>query len=366
MAEEVILQPGDFGMDTNIDLLSIIEEEPKKEEKKEEKTTTVVVPPKKEEKKEEEELDPDKIFEEEEEEIKEEEEKDDEKGTPFEEISKGLVASGIFSDDEELPKTEEEFVERFKAEKQKGANEWLNDFLTSEHGEEGINLFKSIFVDKVDPREYFSVYNDALNLSELDLENEADQKKVFKEYYSRLGLASNKIDSKLEKAIEYGDLESDSKDFHEQLLRNDQVKLKEIEEKSKANQIAQLQADTEYKELISKKINEKLPLKEFDGLPLNIDTARKVTDFLTTKKYQTPDKQKLTEFDKFILETKRPENLQQRIKIALLAMSNFDLTKVEKRAITKKTSSLFSGLVTKEQKQNNSKTSAKDDFVSSL
>ncbi len=361
--EKVNFPINDFGITGNVDLLSVIEEEEVKQPQTQPKKQTTAAPGKKQEEK----------IEEEEEEVKEEfkideilntdnEELDnhddgksesgenkkvtsEEKVTEFESLSKGLMQVGVFTEDGEVPKTEEEFIARFEQEKQKGASEWLNNFLSAEHGPEGIDIFKAIFVDKVDPREYFTVYNDTLNLAEIDIDDESHQKTVFKEYYSRLGWPSAKIESKLEKAIEYGDLASDSKDFHEELLKQNEKKLKDIEEESKAKQLQQVQIEREYIDTITKIINEKLPTKEINGIPLNPDVAKKVVDFLTTKKYQTPDKQKLTEFDKFILETKRPENLSQRILIALLAQSNFDFSKIEKRAVTKSTKSVFAGLI---------------------
>lgn len=386
MAEEIKIDfsGGDFGIDTNVDLLQQIEEDIQPEPKKEVKQPLKKQPLKKEEikkvedaeeeeKEEIAELDTNTLLEDEENQEDDDLDSDEKVKTEknedkpeFEKISEGLFQLGIFTGEDTLPKTEEEFIQRFQQEKQKGASEWLNNFLSAEHGEEGIDLFKAIFVDKVDPREYFGVYNDALNLSEVDIESEAGQKQIFREYYTRLGWSSAKIEQKLEKAVEYADLESDAKDFHEVLLKEDQKKLKDLEESSKTKKQQELLNEQSFIQNINKVINDNLPNKEIGGLPLNIDTAKKVVDFLTTKKYQTPDKQKLTEFDKFILETKKPENLKQRVLIALLAQSNFDFSKIEKRAITKKSNTVFGNLIKQTTKDTSTQTPGKDNFLNLL
>lgn len=310
-----------------------------------------------------------KAEEEEEEEHEEEEEidedEDDAKDTQFESISKGLVRLGVFSEEGELPKTADEFAERFQMEKQKGASDWINNFLTSEHGEEGIEMFKAIFVDKVDPREYLSVHNEIMNLEELDIENEINQKKVFREFYKNLGWDETKIETKLQKSIDYGDLESDSKEYYQSLLEDTKAKKEQIQENKKQKEEAQFQEDTAYRSTISKVLEDKLKAKEFNGIPLNPDKVKKVIDFMTTKKYQTPDKQKLTEFDKYMLETRKPENIADRIMIALLKLDNFNFESIKKRAITTETNEVFSELKSK-TKSTQASGKKKPDWFASL
>lgn len=295
-----------------------------------------------------------------------EEEDDDIEGNQFENISKGLVKLGIFSEDGDLPKTGEEFAARFEQEKQEGASAWINNFLSSEHGEEGINLFKAIFVDKVDPREYFSVHNENLQLKDLDMDNDLNQKKVYREFYKRLNWDETKIEAKLQKSIDYGDLESDSKEFYDKLLEDNEKKLVELQETKKASQEKQLQEDADYKNSITKLLEDKLKTREFNGIPLNPETVKKVVDFMTTKKYQTPDKQKLTEYDKFILESRKPENLNSRILHALLALNNFNFDSIKKRAVTSETDEVFAELKGKTKASAKSAKSNNDWFANSL
>lgn len=304
--------------------------------------------------------------EEEEEDKVEEEEEEETDDSQFESISKGLVRLGVFTDEGELPKTADEFAERFQAEKQKGASDWINNFLSVEHGEEGIDLFKAIFVDKVDPREYLSVHNEILNLEDLNIDEELNQKRVFREFYKNLGWDETKIEAKLQKSIDYGDLESDSKEFYETLLEDTKAKKAQIQENKKQKDEQQLQEDTTYRNSITKVLDDKLKTRDFDGIPLNPEKVKKAIDFLTTKKYQTPDKQKLTEFDKYMLESRKPENITSRIKIALLALENFNFEGVKKRAISKETDEVFSELKTKTKSTKSSGKKETDWFANSL
>lgn len=309
----------------------------------------------------------DKEEEKEEEDDKEEEEKEV-SDNQFENISKGLVRLGVFTDDEKvpLPKTPDEFAQRFQEEKTKQASEWINNFLSSEHGEEGIDVFQAIFVDKVDPREYFATKNEITNLQELDLTDETAQKKVFREYYKRLDWKEDKIEGKLQRAIDNGELAEDSTDFHEQLVKQDAQKLANLQEENKKKENFQKGLDEAYRDNIQKILNEQLKNKELDGLPLTEKSAKDAFDFLYTKKYKTPEGQRLTEFDKFILESKNPENVLVRLKIALLAQNNFDFQKIGKRAITKETNKLFEELEKKQGKKTERVKAEKDWFTTNL
>lgn len=82
---------------------------------------------------------------------------------------------------------------------------------------------------------------------------------------------------------------------------------------------------------------------------------KKVFDYLYTKKWKTPSGELLTDWDKFVLETKNPENIAKRVKMALLALNDFDFSSIKKTAITGKSSELFSKLAIKDAKQSNTK-----------
>ena len=331
---------------------------PKKEVKKE-------VPKKKEEEKEidKEELintllSEEKTEDEEEEIIKEDEEESKGELNHFEVFSEELYKLGSFTveDGEEpvIAKTPEEFLELFNAQKQKGATEWLENFL-SKHGDDRRELFDAIFINGTNPQEYLPVYNEVQNFENLDLDTEDNQESVVRSYYTKMGWEKEEVDSKIEKLKQYADLEDEAKKVHPKLVLQEQKKLEELNDAAKNKQLAIKQADENYRQHIASLLQEKIKVKEIDGIPLDIKKAEKVFDFLYTKKFKTPSGELLTDWDKFVLETKNPENISKRVKMALLALNDFDFTSIKKTAITGKSSELFSKLAIKDAKQSNTK-----------
>lgn len=272
----------------------------------------------------------------------------------FEAFSKDLIKIGAFSDlleGEQLPKNPEEFLKRWNEDRQRGAVQWLDDFLTR-HGEDKKEIFESIFINGVDPKEYLSAYTELQTFENVDVENEDNQKAVFREFYRRLGWDEPDIDKKLQKTVDYGDLAVDSKKFHEQIVKQDKQRLEDINNQALQQQENQRHIDEQYRTSLQTSLNNALKAKEINGIPVTEPVARKAFDFLSTKKYKLPDGQLLTEFDKFVLESKKPENIQQRLIIALLAQDNFTFNNIKKKALSEETNSIFETVQRKGIKKN--------------
>lgn len=383
MADETITVPSfDLGIESsgnygNLDAAeAFLSGDPKEIEKIEEEEEGVITAPKKEVKKEvpkkkEEEKEVDKeelintlLSEEKEEEEEEEkiikEDGEEPKGelNHFEVFSEELYKLGSFTtDDGEEPviaKTPEEFLELFNAQKQKGATEWLENFL-SKHGDDRRELFDAIFINGANPQEYLPVYNEVENFQNLDLDTEDNQESVVRSYYTKMGWEKDEVDSKVEKLKQYADLEDEAKRVHPKLVLQEQKKLEELNETAKNKQLAVAQADQEYKQHLTTLLQDKLKTKDFDGIPLDNKKATQAFDFLYNKKWKLPSGELLTDWDKFVLETKNPENISKRVKMALLALNDFDFSSIKKTAITGKSSELFSKLAIKDAKQSNTK-----------
>ena len=91
-------------------------------------------------------------------------------------------------------------------------------------------------------------------------------------------------------------------------------------------------------------LSEKLKAKEFDGIPLNPKIANELQDFLLVDKWKTESGETLTDFDKNILDLKRPENHANKVKIALLLKlleNDPTLSTIQKRGVSTKSSELF-------------------------
>lgn len=265
----------------------------------------------------------------------------------FTALSKDLLKLGVFSkeeDEDDVPiNNAEEFLERFNAEKKKGAIEVVNNFI-GQFGEEYQQAFDAIYVKGVNPKDYFGAFNQIQSFADMDLAQEANQVKVITQALTDQGLDPEDVTTEVERLKNYGDLESVAGKHHKVLIKKEAVKLQQLEQEKEV----QLQQQAQYKQQYSTNVNQvlqdKLKNKEFDGIPLNQKLAGELQDFLTIDKYKTNSGETLTEFDKTILELKRPENHEKKVKIALLLKileKDPTLSTIQKTGITKKSNELF-------------------------
>lgn len=267
-------------------------------------------------------------------------------------LTKDLFELGIFSklDDEDVEiKTPEDFKDQWIKQLTAQSNAQIYNFLTDKHGEEGVELFNSIFVNGVDPKDYLSKYAELKSLSDIDLSEESVQEQVYKTYYRKLGWADDKISKKIQKLKDYGELEEEAADAHEKLLELEEKELESKRANKEAEEHAKQQFKVHYAQEVNRILSEKLKQREFDGIPLTEKIAKETYENLVVEKYKLPTGEKLTEFDKKILELKRPENYETKVKLWLLLQNNLDLSKVKVKAISEKTDKLFSNLTTKEK-----------------
>jgi hypothetical protein len=285
----------------------------------------------------------------------EEDKQEEPKGFDAEALAKDLFQLGILTEDEEDAgksfKTQEELLERFNKEKQKGAVEWLENFL-SQHGDDRKELFDAIFLSGVDPKEYLPIANSIENFKDLDIADEANQKLVYREFYKRAGLSEATIEKKLQRDIDNGDLKDEAESLHPQLVAQDSKKAQEMVQKTERDKAVRAQALEQQRASVANVLREKIKEKEINGFPINEQSAKKVFDMITNQKWKTPSGELISDLDKMILDTKRPENAATRVLLGLLFESNFDLSRIEKKAISKETNSLFNSLTEKTKKTN--------------
>ena len=151
----------------------------------------------------------------------------------FAALSKDLYKLGVFSkedDEEDTPiDTPEAFLERFNAEKKKGAIEIVNNFI-GQFGEDYQNAFDAIFVKGVDPKEYFGAYNNVVSFSEMDLSQENNQVAVIKQALADQGFEPEDINTEVERLKNYGDLETVATKHHKVLVKKEAQKLAHMEQ----------------------------------------------------------------------------------------------------------------------------------------
>jgi hypothetical protein len=285
---------------------------------------------------------------------KESEEEDSEEGpevTQFNALANDLFKLGVFTKGEEEEDvsiaTPEQFLERFQEEKQKGAIEMVNNFI-GQFGEDYQQAFQAIFVKGVDPKEYFGTYNNVMSFSEMDLSDETNQVRVIKQALTDQGFESEDIDTEVERLKNYGDLESVATKHHKVLVKKEAVKLQDIEKKAQ-QELQQKQAiKNQYINNVQSILEDKLKAREFDGIPLNPKLVNELQDFLLVDRYKTSSGETITEFDRAVLELKRPENHEKKVKVGLLLKileKDPTLSTIQKTGVSKKSNQLFSEVV---------------------
>ncbi len=286
----------------------------------------------------------------------------------FTALANDLFKLGVFNKEEEEDDVEintpEDFLERFNSEKKKGAIDMVNQFI-GQFGEDYQNAFDAIFVKGVNPNEYFSAYNEAVNYAEMDLTIESNQEAVMRKALTDQGFEKDDVDTEIERLKNYGDLPDVAARNHKVLVKKEAIKMQEMEQKAQHDLAQKAAVKNQYINNVQSVIQEKLKTKEFDGIPITPKLAGELQDFLLVDKYKTPAGELLSDFDKTILDLKKPENHATKVKIALLLKvleTDPNLTTIQKKGVTTKTDALFSEVarqVTKEKNPVANKATAK-------
>ena len=274
-------------------------------------------------------------------------EEETETGAPnFEALANDLFNLGVFNkeDDEEVTiASPEDFLARFESEKKKGAQSLVQDFI-GQFGEDYQQAFESIFVKGVNPKEYFGTYNNIVNFSEMDLSKENNQKSVMKQALTDQGFETEDISKEIERLENYGDLEAVSTRHHKVLVKKEAKKLQQLEAKSQQDLEQKQAIKQQYVTNVQTILSDKVKEKEFDGIPVNSNLANELQDFLLVDKWKTPTGETLTDFDRSILDLKRPENHELKVKVGLLLKmleKDPSLSTIQRAGVTKKSNQLF-------------------------
>jgi hypothetical protein len=272
-------------------------------------------------------------------------------------LGKDLLRLGVFSknsDDETEEtiniKSGEEFLERFQLEKKKGAINILDNFL-QQFGEDYRKMFDAVFVNGVKPQDYLQSFAKIEAMSSLDLSSEENQERVVRAYYKGLKWDDAKIEQKITKMKDYGDLEDEAKTYHGVLLDKEKEQVAAVEKAKQDEVLKNKEKDAAAKKSYQRILAEKLKTQDFDGLPITQQDVDAAVEYMSEKKYKLASGELLSEYDKDILELNRPENHELKVKLGLLLRKKLDLTSVKKTTISKKSDALFT-LSTKNAKQN--------------
>jgi len=274
----------------------------------------------------------------------------------FTALSNDLFKLGVFSKEDEEEETAidtpEAFLERFQAEKKKGAIEIVDNFI-GQFGEDYQKAFDAIFVKGVDPKDYFGTFGQIQSFAEMDLTQENNQVAVIKQALTDQGFEPEDVITEVERLKNYGDLESVATKHHKVLIKKEGQKLQQMEQQKEVQLQQQQAIKQQYYQNVNNVLQEKIKAKEFDGIPINPKLAGELQDFLVTDKYKTNSGETLTDFDRTILELKRPENHATKVKLALIMKimeKDPTLSTIQKTGITKKSNELFGEVARQAQK----------------
>lgn len=244
----------------------------------------------------------------------------------------------------EVASTPEEFKQLFENQANNKVGEMLDEFLTR-FGDDKRKLFDAVFVKGLDPNKYFTTAVQLDKMKGLDLTVEANQERVVREFYKRNGMPEEKIAPKIQRLKDIAELQSEAEGYHPILIQQDDDNLVTQETQAQQKIAQESRNDKLYQQSITKILVDKIKEKDFDGLPVNDKIANDAFSFLYDKTHKDPATgKKLTDFDVWVMNLNRPENHTLKVKVALLAKSNFDLSKVKQKAITTETNKLFAGL----------------------
>lgn len=266
----------------------------------------------------------------------------------FTALANDLYKLGVFTKDEDEDEapitTPQEFLEKFQNEKKKGATEAIQAFI-GQFGEDYQNAFEAIFVKGANPKEYFSAYNSIVDYAQMDMTKEQNQELVVRQALADQGFEAEDINTEIERVKNYGDLETVAAKHHKVLVKKEALKLQQIEQKAEEELRQKTLIRNQYITNVQKILQDKLKEKEFDGIPINPKLANELQDFLLVDKWKTASGETLTDFDRAILELKRPENHANKVKLGLLLKimeKDPTLSVIQKSGITKKTDQMFS------------------------
>lgn len=264
----------------------------------------------------------------------------------FQKLADDLVTMGILIPDGEeekiVVKTPEEFQQQFQKSYQKGAIAHISN-VVGQYGPEYAEAWNIIFEQGLNPYEYFTRQKQIDDLAEIDLEDKDNCKYVYKTFLEKQGLAPATVEKKLQQSIDLDNIKEDATEA-QGILVNAENKAKleaaaRVERQRKQEEAAHYEFASSVHNLLSGKLKE----KEYDGIPFTQKDVDIATDFLYTKRHQLPTGELLTTADVWWLELKK--NPALAAKFALMASVNFDVSRIQKKGVSKKNDQLFNNLI---------------------
>jgi hypothetical protein len=272
----------------------------------------------------------------------------------YEAFGKGLLRSGHFDlgeevDPDQLEWSEETFLEMMSTTVENKAWKQLEEIALEAYGQEGLELVKDLFINKVPVQQYLSKYNEQLALENVDLTNPQNQEAIFREYLTRTGLDADEVEEQLEYAIKTNKLETFSEKYYAKLLDRSKQEREALAEQSAQRQRENQERENARQESYIKTLEGAIKAGDINGYPITQNEAANLFDYVTNKSYQLPNGQKISEFE-FTLAKMRQEDPQKFLAVARLVQADLDLTPIKKKGVSEETNSIFKELQNKSKK----------------
>ena len=175
------------------------------------------------------------------------------------------------------------------------------------------------------------------------------------------GFEPEDISKEIERLQNYGDLDTVATRHHKVLVKKEAKKLERLDSEAQQVQEQKTEIRNQYINNVQSILSDKVKEKEFDGIPINSNIANELQDFLLVDKWKTPAGETLTDFDRAILDMKKPENHEMKVKVGLLMKileKDPSLSTIQRKGASKQTNVLF-GEIARQVTKDKSSTSRK-------
>ena len=196
----------------------------------------------------------------------------------------------------------------------------------------------------------------------MDLSKEQNQVSIMKQALSDQGFEPEDISKEIERLQNYGDLDTVATRHHKVLVKKEAKKLQQLDNEAAQVQEQKTHIKNQYVQNVQSILSEKLEEKEFDGIPINSNLANELQDFLLVDKWKTPAGENLTDFDRAILDLKRPENHEMKVKVGLLMKvleKDPTLATIQRKGVSKQADKLFGEVARQVTKSKSNKSTKK-------
>ena len=231
---------------------------------------------------------------------------DDDTSTYFKAVAEGLSKLGKFEGLEIPEKMDQdsflEFYEKFTENKVQSD---IEERISDKWGEDGIRMFNDIFVSGVDPREYFAAYQQVLDVSDIDLDDENNQKLVVSRYLEAIGQDDEEILDQIETLEEKGKLAERAEKYKEKLIEDNKREIARMAYEKESQAVEMKKAQSARFSAVKEAVSTALSNREINGIPLSLNDNKELLPFATDLNWKLANGMLITDADKAILEIKK-------------------------------------------------------------